>query len=312
MLGLVSGADRSILNIPLSHGLKFEERSPEDIIPLVGRLAGMDYWAARRQLFLDQVIWPEHPLITISGELAIEPWPTDKPDEWPQESGVQAGAVAHNYLHELFGLIRLYRPSSVLLKAYYTYLARGGAMRPSESFYDGNRLYGPRFSISDSELDGLIRFLAEWRLPLGRNHLDLAAEMCDLSLRVMVPGLQVVVAMMGFDALLGDDGVRARRRIIAGTAALLADSAVQYDEIRRELDRFYDLRSAILHSPSPRKATSGEVEHLRELLSRSIQAAHRITGDKESLKLELERRSLFYGDPTPPIAGGLGPSEPTA
>ncbi|MGP8159552.1 MAG: hypothetical protein ACLPWO_08155 [Thermoplasmata archaeon] len=309
LIGLVTGADRSILRIPLKHGLRFEERSPEEIIPLVSRLAGMEQWAARRQLFLDQIIRPENPIIVVVGTFPIDDSAgPDDPEGRAQGQAVQSTAVAHNYLLvQFFGLLRLYRPSAVHLKAYYTYLTSWGRLTPSTSFFDGNRLYGPLFSIPDSEVDGLREFLEDSSLPLGRAHLDLAVELGELSLRVIPEGLQLATAMMGFDALVGAEGAQARWRISAGTAALLAESPADYTTIRSEMSRFYGLRSAILHIPAPRKATQVEVVRLRQLLSRSIQAASRIPGDKESLKAELETRSRNYGDVPPPSTRGEDP-----
>lgn len=297
-VGFITGCDESILKLKLGDGLAFELWDQDRAVSLVADVAEMSESAARHLLFVEfHALIPARRIVIIHGEYPVNTASRSKLGvQWPHREieNVLVGPI--NRLHALFPLTHLFKPSPIMMRAFYSYWEDGGMNRPSMSGTSGIPLYGKELTLTDEDARNLESFLKENSLPLGRPHLDYAFQISELSLQILSTGIAFATTMMGFDALVGDEGNRARWRIASGTASLLADSEQEYIQIRSEMNSAYDLRSAILHQPDPRKANAEAVASLRQRLAQGIRAALMIPGDKAALLYELEQRAERFGD----------------
>lgn len=299
-LGLVSGADESILRVTAPNGLRFELGEIGEITRLMSKLDGMRRDTARRLLFVEYgVLRPDAPLVVLRGEFEVpEVRATSGAPSWPFGKGGGEYVRAFNSLHRLFPLLRLFQPSSVNLRLHFEYTSSLGRIRPVGSGTWGLPYYGPPFSITPQDVPRLQALLTDIPTPFGRARLDAAFQLFQWSLQSLQPGMAYVLASMGLDALVGDEGRNARRNMAVGTAALLARDATEYVALRREVATIvYEMRSAILHIPDARRAGGAEVARVRRLLSDAIVAAYRIPGDAEALNREISARAVALGEP---------------
>ena len=282
-MGLLANTDSSILKANLNHGFKIEAISEDEGVNLVSTLEGHPYREIGNKLFF------EFPCLNSSERKFYF---ISNSFESIDESGIEMlNAVAefenkflHGYLDPTIRLMRLFKEGNICMPLIYYYFIDNSIPRAFE--ISGTHLYispEPKYTLEDSEVSELNKFIRNTKLPFTESFLQLAFETFELSYQTHNINLSFLSLMISLEILFHPSD---RRKISywlsKNAAALLGKEKENSERIYSDIkDKLYKKRSKIVHEG--KSINEEDLLKLRHYVRESIKEINKIGKSKDEL-----------------------------
>jgi len=283
-LGFLLNADQSLDGLSLN-GFRIKKMDTEGLIQFLSDLDMKergeiinDYWHNR------DVIDPrEEFTMVISNQTEFE-----------YEVHIGNNRIHHELPHDLFGSIhdsadeavnsiKLFKDGDIILKESIFYFkgkhSGNSVMRVIEprKIYPGMLAYSLS-TIERKQLNKLLKHLAGCK----DDSIRLAISLFQMSYEMPYRGdfnMAFLSLMIGLESLLtGEGNGELRYRLSRSVAVLLGETKKESYEIMKQVKKYYDIRSTIVHSGKPGYASKDDLAGLRQVVRRVI-TAMLVTGE---------------------------------
>ena len=282
-MGLLANTDSSILKANLNHGFKIEAISEEEGVHLVSTLEGLPYREIGNKLFI------EFPCLNSSERKFYF---ISNSFEYIDESGIEMlNAVAefenkflHSYLDPTIRLMRLFKEGNICMPLIYYYFIDNSI--PRAFTVRGTHLYispEPEYTLEDSEVSELDKFIRNTKLPFTESFLQLAFETFELSYQTHNINLSFLSLMISLEILFHpSDRRKISYRISRNAAVLLGKEKENSERIYSDIkDKLYKKRSKIVHEG--KSINEEDLLKLRHYVRESIKEINKIGKSKDEL-----------------------------
>ena len=295
-MGLLANTDSSILKANLNHGFKIEAISEDEGVNLVSALEGLPYREIGNKLFF------EFPCLNSSERKFYF---ISNSFESIDESGIEMlNAVAefenkflHGYLDPTIRLMRLFKEGNICMPLIYYYFIDNSIPRAFK--ISGTHLYispEPKYTLEESEVSELDKFIRNTKLPFTESFLQLAFETFELSYQTHNINLSFLSLMISLEILFHPKSDRRKisDRISRNAAVLLGKDKKDSNEIYSKVKELYDKRSAIVHTGESNIINTEDLLKLRHYVRESIKEINKIGKSKDEVLDLLD--SLGFGE----------------
>jgi hypothetical protein len=293
-MGLLANVDKSILKVELSHGFKIEVIKGDEGLELISKLEQITPREVLLKLNRLSMRNAEKHIYYISYSSEIR---RDSKDWFGEIFFPFDNILYHGYLIPTLKLMRLFKEGSIFMPADYLYDWVDGNPR---TLIHGHTQHshiplGPVYSLENSELQGLQKFLSETKLPFKEPFLELAVENFEQSYHTQNLNLSFLSLMISLETLFNVADSELRYRISRNCAVLLGKDLKKSKEIFKKIKELYDKRSKIVHTGGS-KIERSDLLILRNFVRESIKEISRMKLNKEKL-LEFLNLSGFGEGP---------------
>ena len=283
-MGLLANTDSSILKVNLDHGFKIETISENEGVNLVSTLEGLPRIEIGEKLFM------EFPCLNSSERKFYF---ISNSFESIDESGIEMlNAVAefenkflHGYLDPTIRLMRLFKEGNICMPLIYYYFIDNSI--PRAFTVRGTHLYispEPEYTLEDSEVSELDKFIRNTKLPFTESFLQLAFETFELSYQTHDMNLSFLSLMISLEILFHPSGQgELNYRISRNAAVLLGKNKKDSKEIKGKVKELYSKRSAIVHAGKSNSMNKEDLLKLRHYVRESIKEINKIGKSKNEL-----------------------------
>jgi len=295
-MGILANTDSSILKINLDRGFSIKSISENEGVDLVSTFESLPYSKTGNKLFI------EFPCLNSS---ARELYFISNSFESIDESGFERwNAVAefenkflHSYLDPTIRLMRLFKEGNICMPLRYYYFIDDDGIPKS---FTGSEMTlhispNPKYTLEDSEVSDLDKFIRDTKLPFTESFLQLAFENFELSYQTHDMNLSFLSLMISLEILFHPSGQgELNYRISRNAAVLLGKDKKDSKEIKRKVKELYSKRSAIVHNGKSNSMDNEDLLKLRHYVRDSIKEFNKICKSKDDVLDLLD--SLGFGE----------------
>lgn len=290
-LGFLANTDSSILNIKLDYDFKIEEMLEDKGAVIVCMLEKLPYKHAFMELLLHVPSLhlclnnSEKKFYYISNsvdsyvEMDEKGSLTNTP---PGFSNLQR--LVSDYLSPVIRLMRLFKEGSICMPQEYYYFMDNSTPK---SFVSMRKTLDispePKYTLEDSEIPDLQKFIKNTKMPFTKSFLQLAFENFEQSYHTANRNLSFLSLMIGLESLFNRADQELSYTISRNTAVLLGKNKKDADNIYQEMKKLYSKRSSIVHSGRSNIVDNDDVQKLRHYLRESIKEINKIGKNKDEL-----------------------------
>lgn len=288
--GLLANTDSSILKVNLEHGFEIKEMPFDDGVNLIASLEK----SSDKEVYIKLTKYSESKLFFISNSFESTTKIDDRGASFSPEIYKFANDEVYGYLKHSIQLMRLFREGNICMPlAYYFFMDYN---TPQLVRSDGTNLYisSERYTLEDSEIPDLQRFILNTKLPFNESFLQLAFENFELSYQTHNQNMSFLSLMISLETLLSPSSSELRHRISRNTAVLLGKEKDESKSIFSDIKKLYDQRSEIVHSGKSDIIIREDLLKLRHYVRESIKEINKISKNKTELLDVLD--SCGFGD----------------
>lgn len=162
--------------------------------------------------------------------------------------------IIENYLKDLLKVMRLFKEGNIQMPISFSYTKENSKTKIFSTLMMGYiTIFNDNYSLEDSEIDDLQFFLNDFELSTDEKSLNLALENYELSYEVKNVNLQFLTLMNALEVLLKSGKAELRYRLSRNGAILLGNNKENFNNIYKELQCLYDIRSTIVHTGEPKE-----------------------------------------------------------
>ena len=284
-MGILANTDSSILKINLDRGFSIKSISENEGVDIVSTFESLPYSKTGNKLFI------EFPCLNSS---ARELYFISNSFESIDESGFERwNAVAefenkflHSYLDPTIRLMRLFKEGNICMPLRYYYFIDDDGI-PKSFTGSETTLHispNPKYTLEDSEVSDLDKFIRDTKLPFTESFLQLAFENFELSYQTHDMNLSFLSLMISLEILFHPSGQgELNYRISRNAAVLLGKDKKDSKEIKRKVKELYSKRSAIVHNGKSNGMDNEDLLKLRHYVRESIKEFNKIGKSKDEV-----------------------------
>jgi hypothetical protein len=202
---------------------------------------------------------------------------------FPSEVAKFDNNLVHGYLNPVIRLMRLFKEGNICIPLKYYFFIDNNApksfIRQSTGLYISSE---PKYTLENSELPDLQRFIQNTKLPFKESFLQLAFENFELSYQTHNINLSFLSLMISLETLFNPGGQELRYRVSRNTAVLLGKEDKDSKMIFSEIKDLYDKRSNIVHTGKS-NINNEDLLKLRHYVRESIKEINKIGKSKNKL-----------------------------
>ncbi|MDY6966726.1 MAG: HEPN domain-containing protein [Halobacteriota archaeon] len=281
-MGLLANVDSSILNVKLEHGFEIKTMSEQEGVKLI---SNMGFMITLSEIY-KKIFGRFHCLsenkslyyIDNSFECDIENF-----GDIPSEKAKFYKEYIANYLSHVIRLMRLFKEGNICIPQLFWFFSDNTTLKPFESFSVGWHVSSELYTLENSEIPDLQKFIQNTKLPFKESFLQLAFENFELSYQTRIIGLSFLSLMISLETLLNPGDHELRYRISRNTAVLLGEDKGDSESIFSELKDLYDKRSNLVHSGKTDIVKNEDLLKLRHYVRESIKEISKIGENKNDL-----------------------------
>ena len=294
-MGLLANTDSSILKINLDHDFKIESISGNEGVDLVSTFEGLPRIEIGKKLFggFPCLNSYEGKIYFISNSFeAIDGGGFEKQNAVAEFEN----KFLHSYLDPTIRLMRLFKEGNICMPLRYYYFIDNSI--PKSFTRTGTYLHispEPKYTLEDSEVSDLDKFIQDTKLPFAERFLQLAFENFELSYQMHDMKLSFLSLMISLEFLFHPSGQgELNYRISRNAAVLLGKDKKDSNEIKGKVKEPYSKRSAIVHARKSNSMTKEDLLKLRHYVRESIKEFNKIGKSKDEVLDLLD--SLGFGE----------------
>jgi len=290
-MGLLSNVDSSILQVNLEHGFRIKaipmdegfslfstlERIPPERFPIFGILG--QYFSNLRCINQD-----EGKFYVVENSFLYTPDsdPLSRNAEMKEASEFRNKFVV-GYLNPIIRLMRLFTEGDIRMPLIYFYVLDDKKIVPSMKFFSYRQISWEMYRLEHVDLNRLLKFIHETKIPFSEPSLQLAFENFELSYEIDNENLSFVTLMISLETLLNKSAHELRYRISRNAAVLLGEDREDSKKIFTEIRKLYDIRSEIVHSGKSKTFTRENLLTLRHYVRDSIKNIYSMGKSKDRI-----------------------------
>ena len=294
-MGILANTDSSILKINLDRGFNIESISENEGVDLVSTLEGLPYNKIGDKLFIE---FPclnssERKLYFISN--SFESIDEGGFERWNAVAEFE-NKFLHSYLDPTIRLMRLFKEGNICMPLRYYYFIDDGVPKPfTRREMTLHISPNPKYTLEDSEVSDLDKFIRDTKLPFTESFLQLAFENFELSYQTHDMNLSFLSLMISLEILFHPSGQgELNYRISRNAAVLLGKDKKDSTEIKGKVKELYGKRSAIVHNGKSNSVDKEDLLKLRHYVRDSIKEFNKIGKSKDEILDLLD--SLGFGE----------------
>ena len=291
-IGILSNVDSSISKITLEHGFKIEKIDSPNDIELLSALETIPALQISRRIFWPLYCHNDFGIIVISKETEYY-FESKDPGNFEGMDKVNDfnNDVVDKYLLSTLRLMRLYKEGNISMNLWYYYCIEDNVPGTFMRYGESQRIEKRKYSLEDSEVPNVMKFIESVELPFKMNYLDLAFQNFELSYQINNSNLKFLTLMTGMEILFNPSDRELRYRISRNLATLIGkdenDSELIFNRMyKSKIDGekgLYNIRSEIVHEGNPRNVREEDILELRDYLRRAIKEANKVGKEKKEL-----------------------------
>lgn len=287
-MGLLANTDSTIVGVKLKNGFKIKEMPGDKGTYFISMLEELPPIEVSKKLFINfPCLHPtEKKLYFVENcfECIVEIDDKGKMVNFPSAIARFSNESVRNYLDSAIRLMRLFKEGNIYLPlAYYYFIEKD---RPKSFIRTGYGLYQsnkPEFTLGNSELPILKKFIKNTKIPFKEEFLQLAFENFELSYQTHNQNLQFLSSMIALETLFNPSNTELSYRISRNVAVLLGKDESGSNKIFSEVKNLYEKRSKIVHAGKSNIISGEELLKLRYYVRQSIKEIAKINKNKDEL-----------------------------
>jgi len=295
-IGLLANTDSSILNVELDYGFEIKYMPEKEFFDFFSNLEGIPYTEVSKKLFIDFPCLDssEKKLYFISNSFDENFEMNEYRNPFPPFSKTaNFDSLVIGYLNPLIQMMRLYKEGNICMPLKYYYIIEDKT--PKILRHGSTGLFISReqiFTLEDSEIPNLIRFIQKTKFPFEEPFLQLAFANFELSYQTHDINLSFLSLTLSLETLFNPGGTELTYRISRNIAVLLGNEKNNSETIFSEIKDLYSKRSRIVHSGKSNVINKEDLLKLRCYVRESIKKIDNMGKTKKEL-LDLLHSSGF-------------------
>jgi hypothetical protein len=280
--GLLANTDSSILKVILGHGFEIKEMPFDDGVNLIAGLEKSSDKEVYRKI-IGYCHLAESKLFFISNSFERSTKIDGRGASFSPEIYKFDNDDVYGYLKPAIQLMRLFREGNICMPlAYYFFMDYN---TPQLVMSEGTNLYISTeiYTLEDSEIPDLQRFIINTKLPFNEPFLQLAFENFELSYQTHNLNLSFLSLMISLETLLSPGGSELTYKISRNAAVLLGKEKDESEVIFSEIKKLYKLRSKIVHGEKSNIINTEVLLKLRHYIRESIKEINKVGKSKDEL-----------------------------
>ncbi len=251
-IGLLANTNSSILNVKLDFNFKIESIIDDEGIKFFSILEDLPSYEVYKNLILHYrcVNTSEKRFYFVSNtfEADIENVKNDD-----IASAIFSGTgkfdleYVHGYLNNIIRLMRLFKKGNICMPLKYYYSIDNNIPRRLTAGKTDLYISPDRYTLEDSEMPSLQRFIQKMTLPFKEPFLQLSFENFELSYETPRANLSFLSLMVSLETLFNPGGSELTYRISRNVAVLLGNNMDHSDLIFKDVQKLYGKRSGLVH-----------------------------------------------------------------
>jgi hypothetical protein len=291
--GLLANTDSSILKVNLEHGFEIKEMPFDEGVNLIASLEKSSDNEVYKKL-IKYCHFSESKLFFGSNSFETSTKIDGIGTSFSPEIYKFDNDEVYGYLKPTIQLMRLFREGNICMPlAYYFFMDYN---TPQLVMSEGTHLYiSPEsYTLKDSEVPDLQKFILNTKLPFNESFLQLAFENFELSYQTHNQNMSFLSLMISLETLLGSGGSEKTYRISRNAAVLLGKDKDESEIIFSDIKKLYNLRSEIVHGGKSNIIHTEDLLKLRHYIRESIKEINKVDKSKDELLDVLN--SCGFGD----------------
>jgi len=283
-MGILANVDISILKVSLGRSFKVEGVDQVEGLNLIDSFEELQAQQLATKLFEFPVLnESEGKLYFVSNFFDV------KREESYMPLGLSSEVVkfdkehVNNYLKPKIRLMRLFKEGNICMPLIYYYFLDNGVPKLIMRWSRPPPISRESYTLEDSEVPELLKFVQETQLPFSEPSLELAFDNFDLSYETDTMNLAFLSLMIGLETLFNQGEQELRYSIPRNAAVLLGENAEDSKRIFHEVRDLYDKRSRIVRTGKSRIINEEDLSKLRYYIRESIKESYKIGMDKDDL-----------------------------
>jgi Apea-like HEPN len=284
-IGLLANVESSILKVKLDHGFKIESMSQDEGIGLISILDNLPPIEVHKKLFMDIrcLNTSEKKLYFISNSFKEQ---IEMNGSFPSKSGEFNLNFVDGYLNSVIKLMRLFKEGNICMPSTcYYYFTDNNIPHKLIGMDMGSYIYAePIYTLENTEIPTLQKFVQETKLPFGEPFLQMAFENFELSYQIPNLKLSFLSLMISLEILFHPgDRNNISYKISRNAAVLLGNEDEELEKIYEDIKNdLYAKRSSLVHSGES-DINKDDVLKLRSYIRESIKKIYNIGKPKDDL-----------------------------
>ena len=286
-IGILSNTDSTILNLNLDHDFIVREASDNEGTILISELETLPYREVYNELIKYSCVNISEKKIYFidnSFESDIEINEKGILTSFPMGIAKFSNELVNGYLNSVIRLIRLFKEGNICIPMHYYFIRHDNRLK---SFIRQKTLSyippGPIYTIENSEISHLHKFIKSVKLPFNFPFLQLAFENFELSYQTNNINLSFLSLIISLETLFNPSEQELRYRISRNTAVLLGKDKDDSKLILSDIKKLYDKRSKIVHTGKPNAVNENDLLKLRYYVRESVKKINIINKNKDEL-----------------------------
>lgn len=292
-LGLLANTDSSILKVILGHGFEIKEMPFDEGVNLIASLEKSSDKEVYKEL-IKYCHFSESKLFFSSNSFGSSTKIDGIGASFSPEIYKFDNDEVYGYLKPTIQLMRLFREGNICMPlAYYFFMDYN---IPQLVMSEGTNLYiSPEsYTLEDSEIPDLQKFILNTKLPFNKSFLQLAFENFELSYQTHNQNISFLSLMISLETLLSPGSSELTYRISRNAAVLLGKEKDESEVIFSDIKKLYKLRSEIVHGGKSNVIHIEDLLKLRHYIRESIKEINKVGKSKDELLDVLN--SCGFGD----------------
>jgi len=289
-MGLLASTDSSILKVGLDHDFKIKDVSANKGDCLISALEGLPSEEIHKKLFMEfsclNTSEEKYYFISNSFDSDIEMNDKGRLTSFPSDFAKFDKDFVHGYLNPTIRLMRLFKEGNICMPLiyYYYFIDNKIPKLLTRSCTTLHITSKPRYTLENSEMPDLQRFIRDTRLPFTESFLQLAFENFELSYQTHNINLSFLSLMISLETLFQPSNQgELRYKISRNTAVLLGKETGDSKLIFSKVRKLYDKRSKIVHTGKSNVIDKEDLLKLRYYARESIKEIDKMGKNKDEL-----------------------------
>lgn len=290
-MGLLANTDSSILDVELDNGFSIKSISESECFDFISNLDGLPY-----SDFVIKLHSHYRCLNSSEGKFYVVSNSIDT-DVNNDDVGISTNLTSnipefnHNliqgYLNPVIQAMRLFKEGNICMPLSYYYSIDNNIPKRLERHNTNFHISHEQYTLDDSEISNLQRFIKEIKLPFKKSFLQLAFENFELSYQIHNTSISFLSLMISLETLFHPaDKQELIYRISRNAAVLLGKTGKcekSSNDINSDIKKLYDKRSKIIHTGKSNIVNQDDLLKLRGYVRDAIIRIDKIDKTKDDL-----------------------------
>ncbi len=300
-MGILSNVDSSILKVIFDHGFKVEGRPDhgqcrvytnntkdtvvnyKEVALLIRHFEGLPLGEVYKKLDfeLSCLNVSEKKIYVITNSIEFDVKMNDK---GISTEVAKFDKLVYDYLYPIIRLMRLFKEGNISMPLlHYYFIDNDGTPRPYKRIMVPLRVLKGTYTLEDSEILKLPKFIKNIKLPFTEPSLQIAFESFELSYQISDINLSFLTLMISLEALLNPGKQELTYKVSRNTAVLLGGKEDDSKNIFLKVKKLYDKRSKFVHGEKTNIIKIEDLLLLRYYIRESIKEINKIGKTRKEL-----------------------------